>query len=415
MFRLIEKGIGARPDRGHKWQIRLQRCLVFVLATALMAGAQSLPANAQVSAAAPVATAASSSLSPIVLARDLKNLAYRAGGYAAWADACSDPAGATVRSDFLSLADLISPDDGASVIQRFEHRYGTVYSQADRMVKSCVDRGKADCCSGGGIATRFDRARLFYEANLKSLIAAASPAESSGSGAESAAAAPASPAPEPATTSDTVQHLDIAVALGQVNDYCTGPRGGNLPPSVCECVANYVVDRSPKTAPLSARSPQLDFKRHYTPGVNACQSSGTSAASPAAAPTSPAVSGAIAAIPAPALEPDKGTMTVDGETRSIVFDTCKMLLRGKNYQVHGQAKDDAGHMVSLKFVPGLLMIGVSRMEPERTAKDYLNREKPALVYQVDGSTVTVDGTFQTLKVPITRRSIQMSFDCSASL
>jgi hypothetical protein len=111
---------------------------------------------------------------------------------------------------------------------------------------------------------------------------------SSVSNKESVATAPTSPAPEPATNSDTVHHLNITESLVNVNAFCRGPRGGNRSPSVCECAANYVVSRSRKTSPLNTRPPLPELSKYYTPGVQACQPSGTSAASPAAAPTSPA-------------------------------------------------------------------------------------------------------------------------------
>ena len=97
-----------------------------------------------------------------------------------------------------------------------------------------------------------------------------------------------------------------------------------------------------------------------------------------------------------------GTWTLDGETRSFVVEKCSVFERGPGrYQVNGRAVGDDGSALSFKFTPRLSMISL-----------YMNNEVNADVFRVDGSTVTVDGAFKTMSVPVTGHSIQMSFDCS---
>ena len=134
-----------------------------------------------------------------------------------------------------------------------------------------------------------------------------------------------------------------------------------------------------------------------------------------ATPASPAVSGTSAVNPVATHKPGTGTMTLDGETHSFVFEKCgKFSSRGKSYQVQGRTKGGSEPLLTIKFVPGLVFIGVSRIEPERINITYVNRENNPAVYRVNGSTVSVDGAFKTLKAPVTSHSIQMSFDCPGS-
>jgi len=118
----------------------------------------------------------------------------------------------------------------------------------------------------------------------------------------------------------------------------------------------------------------------------------------------------------PAQEPGKGTMTVDGETRSIVFSSCRMSAGGGKYSMIGRAKDDAGSTLRLRLSQSNYQINVTRNEPERINISYMNRGNDAedVVFRVDGSTVTVDGPFQIRSRPdlAANTSIQMSFDCS---
>jgi hypothetical protein len=126
-------------------------------------------------------------------AENLKPLAGSAGDYAAWADACGDPVGATVRSDFLSRAKLLSSGKEARVIKRFENRYKRKKSYADRVVEKCVLQGKTDCCSAvPSVAGRFDKAKSIYETGLQKLASTAPSTESSGSGTEGPAVTPTS-------------------------------------------------------------------------------------------------------------------------------------------------------------------------------------------------------------------------------
>jgi hypothetical protein len=124
----------------------------------------------------------------------------------------------------------------------------------------------------------------------------------------------------------------------------------------------------------------------------------------------------------PDAEPGKGTMTLDGETRSLVANACHMGTLLQPPQVNGDAKDNAGYTLNFKFMPGLESLQVSRTMPEVSSTTYRhserNRAKPA-VYHVDGTTVTLDAKFEIAAIsgkssafiPSTKHSVQLSFDC----
>ncbi len=115
--------------------------------------------------------------------------------------------------------------------------------------------------------------------------------------------------------------------------------------------------------------------------------------------------------PEPTQEPDKGTMTVDGETRSFVVKKCSLIpLDGGNYKIQGYARGDAGAMLRFNLAMGHGSISVQ--EGGQDPKYVAPRDATAAVYRVDGSTVTVDGIFD-YKRGGTKHSIQMSFDCSS--
>lgn len=121
-------------------------------------------------------------------AENLKALAYSAGDYAAWADVCDDPAGANVRSDFLSRANLLSPDEEAKIIKRFEDRYQRKKRYADKALKKCVQQGKNNCCSAvRSVAGRLNKAKSIYEIGLQKLVKATPSTKSSEPGTESLA------------------------------------------------------------------------------------------------------------------------------------------------------------------------------------------------------------------------------------
>jgi hypothetical protein len=132
----------------------------------------------------------------------------------------------------------------------------------------------------------------------------------------------------------------------------------------------------------------------------------------AAAPASPVVSGTSAGSPVTAQEPGKGTITVDGETRSFVVEECRSLTSGAQ-RVDGRAKDEAGYTVVFRLRDSRFTIDV--YEPERSRVMYMNLGSDAedMVFRVDGSTVSVDGLFRIGNnyAPL-NTSIQMSFDCS---
>jgi hypothetical protein len=107
-------------------------------------------------------------------------------------------------------------------------------------------------------------------------------------------------------------------------------------------------------------------------------------------------------------------MTVDGEARSFVVETCG-LSRGPGgiYKVGGRAKDDAGYTLAFSFRPNTSFIQVSKYEPEYTTISYYTpRDATAAVYRIEGATVTLDGTLENRKDRNSKHSIQMSFDCS---
>lgn len=109
----------------------------------------------------------------------------------------------------------------------------------------------------------------------------------------------------------------------------------------------------------------------------------------------------------PAKEPVIGTMTVDGETRSIVIEDCKVLPGGgERIRVDGAGKDDAGSTLSYTFSYGRFNIRTS------TGR-YMTRDRDGkMVFQVDGSKVTLDGMFATDSKARPDHSIQLSFDCT---
>ena len=127
---------------------------------------------------------------PIYVAEDLKGLAASAGKYAAWADICSDPAGAEVRSDFLARAALLAPNEQAGIIKKFEKRYTRKKKQAEPLLEKCILQGKTNCCTIGP-SGQFLGAKERYESHVAKLDGVTAPAESAGSATESAAAAPA--------------------------------------------------------------------------------------------------------------------------------------------------------------------------------------------------------------------------------
>ncbi|MBT8437282.1 MAG: hypothetical protein KJP11_07920 [Gammaproteobacteria bacterium] len=239
-------------------------------------------------------------------AENLKPLASFAGRYAAWADVCGDPVGAEVRSDFLARVELLAPKEQAGIIRIFEKRYKKKKKNGKKAVKSCIRQGKTDCCTVGPEGYIIEAKKRYYShlakldaaavpaessqsaaeiaaaapaKTVSPLSAAASPTVSSGSNGKSAAATPTSPAAEPAANSSTIQSASFTGDADTVYRYCSGPRGGNHPASVCECVANDIANDTVKYS-------RSYFLRDYTPSLKACQSS---ASSPAAVSTSPAV------------------------------------------------------------------------------------------------------------------------------
>lgn len=108
-----------------------------------------------------------------------------------------------------------------------------------------------------------------------------------------------------------------------------------------------------------------------------------------------------------AQKPVIGTMTVDGETRSIVIEDCKVLPGGgERIRVDGAGKDDAGSTLSYTFSYGRFNIRTS------TGR-YMTRDRDGkMVFQVDGSKVTLDGMFATDSKARPDHSIQLSFDCT---
>jgi hypothetical protein len=119
-----------------------------------------------------------------------------AGQYAAWADACSDPAGVTAKSDFLSKADVLAPGQKAGVIQNFENSYAVTKKKAEKRVKYCTAKGITDCCTFGTSNGReISRAKKYYQAVLKKFPVAAAAKNSPGASAASPAATPASSTP----------------------------------------------------------------------------------------------------------------------------------------------------------------------------------------------------------------------------
>jgi hypothetical protein len=153
----------------------------------------------------------------------------------------------------------------------------------------------------------------------------------------------------------------------------------------------------------------VNARGHYLPDRDT-PTKGPEAAPPVAQPAeAPAetVTGAELA-----QESGKGTMTVDGETRSFAVLSCRVRpADGENYRVDGQAKDDAGSTLHFNFDPNSLRIMVRKL---RKAFFYINLEKKTeVVFRVDGSTVTVDGFFKINNATAaTSYSIQLSFDCS---
>ena len=136
---------------------------------------------------------------------------------------------------------------------------------------------------------------------------------------------------------------------------------------------------------------------------------------PEAEPPAEAVPGAK-----PAQEPGTGTMTLDGETRSFVVNWCYMSRTNlQPRRVKGDATDDAGYTLTFDFMRGFAGLQASRTAPEVASTTYRNREKPA-AYQVDGTTVTLDASFEiaaisgksSSSIPSTKTSIQLSFYCS---
>jgi peptidoglycan hydrolase-like protein with peptidoglycan-binding domain len=151
-----------------------------------------------------VKTAKAVSSPPVLTTQNLMPLAGYAGDYAAWADACSDPAGVTVTSDFLSKADVLAPDEKASVIQRFDSRYATKNDYVETLIEKCTGMGRTTCCTAGRtIPKRFAKAKMLYEFSLQSLTVAASPAAGSGSSTASVVIAPTSPAVSEANAAST--------------------------------------------------------------------------------------------------------------------------------------------------------------------------------------------------------------------
>jgi len=117
-----------------------------------------------------------------------------AGRYAAWADACSDPAGITVKSDFLSKADVLTPGQKAGVIQNFENSYAVTKKRAEKHVKHCTAKGITDCCTvGTSNGRKISYAKKYYQAMLKKFPVAAAAKKSSGASTASVAPAPATP------------------------------------------------------------------------------------------------------------------------------------------------------------------------------------------------------------------------------
>ncbi len=197
--------------------------------------------------------------------------------------------------------------------------------------------------------------------------------------------------------------------------------------------STVTVDGAFKTmsVPVTGHSIQMSFDCYDSPVASLAVaavpaptvSSVSNTESVAAAPTSPAV---VSPVTAP--EPGKGTITVDGETRSFVVEKCRAFsfgyaldengklarAEGNNYRAYGSAKDDAGYTVDFRLRTQGLQIAVSRNEPEHSRTTYRTRPKEAeeVVFRVDGSTVTVDGLFRMGNSQAPNTSIQMSFDCS---
>ncbi|MEH6358135.1 MAG: hypothetical protein V7745_04045 [Pseudomonadales bacterium] len=118
-------------------------------------------------------TAATASSSIFYPMQNLDYLALNAGEYAAWADACSDPAGVTVKTDLLSMLDTLTPAEKAKILQRFDNRYAQRKNSAEKRVKQCTATGRTDCCIAGYVAERMSRAKMHYQSSLKSTVAAA--------------------------------------------------------------------------------------------------------------------------------------------------------------------------------------------------------------------------------------------------
>ncbi len=188
--------------------------------------------------------------------------------------------------------------------------------------------------------------------------------------------------------------------------------------------STVTVDGAFKTvsAPVTGHSIQMSFDCYDSPVASLAVaavpaptvSSVSNTESVAAAPTSPAV---VSPVTAP--EPGKGTITVDGETRSFAVANCKLSSAGGNYTANGLATGDAGYMVMFRLRKGPsvglgFLIDVSRKEPVSSRTRYTARAKEAkeVVFRVDGSTVTMDGLFRMGNSPAPNTSIQMSFDCS---
>ena len=106
---------------------------------------------------------------------NLNALANSAGDYAAWADVCSDPAGASVKSEFKAQADPLPPDQEARIVKLFEDRYQRTKRQADKALKKCVQRGNENCCTDvRSVAGRLNKAKSIHEIVVQKLAKAQS-------------------------------------------------------------------------------------------------------------------------------------------------------------------------------------------------------------------------------------------------
>ncbi len=144
------------------------------------------------------ATVAAASSTPVPL-HVWDRFSKYAGRHAAWADACGDPVGVTVKSDFFSKADALAPGEKAGVILNFETGYAYAKERAEKFMKQCTAKGTSDCCTfeastaTRGGAKKMSDAKKHYQATLKKFPVTATAKESPDSSIANVAATPALP------------------------------------------------------------------------------------------------------------------------------------------------------------------------------------------------------------------------------